>query len=62
MMYATVSIETGSGDSLPDITERVRAIVKESDVITYRQARRDHAPSGVVWSSVPDWCESPSRY
>src|SRR6266576_4635861 len=32
MTYGTVSIETGPGDSLTDITERVRAFVKESGV------------------------------
>lgn len=31
-MYKTVNIETGLGDSLTDITDRVRAIVKESGV------------------------------
>jgi secondary thiamine-phosphate synthase enzyme len=31
-MYKTVNIETGLGDSLTDITEQVRAIVKESGV------------------------------
>ena len=31
-MYKTVSIETGLGDSLTDITDQVRAIVKESGV------------------------------
>lgn len=32
MRYGTVSIETSLGDSLTDITERVRAFVKESGV------------------------------
>jgi secondary thiamine-phosphate synthase enzyme len=32
MTFGTLSIETGTGDSLTDITERVRAIVKESGV------------------------------
>jgi secondary thiamine-phosphate synthase enzyme len=32
MRYATLQIETGLGDSLTDITERVRACVKESGV------------------------------
>jgi secondary thiamine-phosphate synthase enzyme len=32
MKYQTVSIETGLGDSLTDITDQVRAIVKESGV------------------------------
>jgi secondary thiamine-phosphate synthase enzyme len=31
-MYDTVAIETGPGDTLTDITEQVRAIVKERDV------------------------------
>ena len=31
-MYKTVNIETGLGDSLTDITDQVRAIVKESGV------------------------------
>jgi secondary thiamine-phosphate synthase enzyme len=31
-MYKTVNIETGLGDSLTDITEQVRTIVKESGV------------------------------
>jgi secondary thiamine-phosphate synthase enzyme len=31
-MYKTVSIETGLGDSLTDITDQVRTIVKESGV------------------------------
>src|SRR5690242_21913174 len=32
MTYGTVSVETELGDSLTDITEQVRAIVKESGV------------------------------
>jgi secondary thiamine-phosphate synthase enzyme len=32
MKYQTVTIETGLGDSLSDITDQVRAIVKESGV------------------------------
>ena len=31
-MYKTISITTGLGDSMVDITEQVRAIVKESQV------------------------------
>ncbi len=31
-MYKTVNIETGLGDSLTDITDQVRAIVKESGI------------------------------
>lgn len=31
-MYQTVSLETGVGDSLTDITEQVRAVVKQSGV------------------------------
>jgi secondary thiamine-phosphate synthase enzyme len=41
-MYGTVNIETGLGDTLTDITERVRAIVKESGV-----------QSGVCYVVVP---------
>jgi secondary thiamine-phosphate synthase enzyme len=31
-MYKTITIDTGLGDSLTDITEQVRAIVKESKI------------------------------
>ena len=31
-MYQTVTLETGLGDSLTDITDQVRAVVKESNV------------------------------
>ena len=41
-MYQTVTIETGLGDSLTDITDRVRSAVKESGV-----------QSGVCYLVVP---------
>jgi secondary thiamine-phosphate synthase enzyme len=41
-MYQTVTLETGLGDSLTDITDQVRAVVKESNV-----------KSGVCYVVVP---------